>query len=344
MRPANAERKAMKNANRLPLLFLLCAAAACAGSGASGKPPAPPAESQDIAADHDVAEPESEPNDVHAYPFSEVGPEDAPMLRFGTAKKGAAQMMEVTLVTADPQGFVYVGDSAAGRVLRFTPEGQFESLFFIAEPRRPWTGLAADRGGVLYVASGGRLFRYVGANGTLLGEVQHPDGAGFFHVAPRPDFGVIASWRNPERDDFVLAGKDGAIETIYRNAVTGAAGEPAGDVLVAMDGRRTIYAAVDRLHAVCIFKFTGEYENRFGSEGEEYGQFSGSIAGLAADGQGRLFVSDAKGVSVLMSNDGSFLRRLRVQGSGLAIDDDDALFAAAGTEVAKYRVPPPPRD
>jgi hypothetical protein len=25
-------------------------------------------------------------------------------------------------------------------------------------------------------------------------------------------------------------------------------------------------------------------------------------------------------------------------------DDDDALFAAAGTEVDKYQIPPPPRD
>ena len=335
----------MKNAHRrFPLLFLLlCAAVGCVGAAADRKPPEPP-EPQDMAADQDAAEPEGEPNDVHASPFLEAPAKDVPVLRFGTAEKGPEQMMKVTLVTADPQGFVYAGDSVAGRVLRFTTEGKFESLFFIANPKGPWTGLAADRGGIVYVASSGHLFRYVGASGTLLGEVRHPDGAGFFHAAPRPDGGVIASWRNAERDDLVLVGRDGEIETIHRNAVTGAAGEPAGDVLVAMDGRRTIYAAVNRLHAVCIFKFTGEYENRFGSDGEEWGQFSGAIAGLTADGQGQLFVSDAKGVSVLMSNDGSFLWRLRVQGTGLAIDDDDALFAAAGTEVAKYRVPPPPRD
>ncbi|HEX4963197.1 MAG TPA: hypothetical protein VF173_20365 [Thermoanaerobaculia bacterium] len=44
-----------------------------------------------------------------------------------------------------------------------------------------------------------------------------------------------------------------------------------------------------------------------------------------------------------MSEDGRFLRRLEVKGTGMAIDDDDALFAAAGTEVANYRVLPPPR-
>jgi len=49
-------------------------------------------------------------------------------------------------------------------------------------------------------------------------------------------------------------------------------------------------------------------------------------------------------VSVIKSADGGFLRRLEVKGTGIAIDDDDALFAAAGTEVAKYRIPPPPKE
>jgi hypothetical protein len=269
--------------------------------------------------------------------------EDGALLRFGSAGKGSAQMTKAALVTVDPQGFVYAGDTDTGRVLRFTAEGKLASVFTLAKPWSPWTGLAADRSGSVYVACGGRLWRYEGASGSLLGEVKHPDGAGFFHVAPRPDFGVIASWRNAQRDDFVLVAKDGTIETIHRNAVTGAAGEPAGDVLVAMDGRRTIYAAVNQLHALCVFKFTGEYQNRFGSEGEEPGQFSGPFAGLTVDGQGQIFVSDANGVNVLMSEDGRFLRRLKVGGKGIAIDDDDALFAAAGTEVAKYQVPAPPR-
>jgi hypothetical protein len=312
------------------LLLLLCAAAALA---AARKPPKPP--------DTDQPPIEGVAND--APPIFKAPPEEVPVLRLGTAK-GSGRMTNAALVTVDPEGFVYTGDVDAGRVLRFTPAGKFDSVFFIAEPRRPWTGLAADRGGIVFVASGGRLFRYVGASGTLLGEVKHPDGAGFFHVAPRPDSGVVASWHNAQRDDLMLVGGDGAVETIHRDAVSGAAGEPVGDVLVAMDGRRTIYAAADKLHAVCIFKFTGEYENRFGSEGDEDGQFSGPIAGLAVDGQGQIFVSDAKGVNVLLVKDGSFVRRLEVKGTGIAIDDDDALFAAAGTEVAKYRVPPPPQD
>jgi outer membrane protein assembly factor BamB len=277
-------------------------------------------------------------------PVTIVPPEEVPVLHFGTAEKGAEKIAGVRLVAVDPDGFVYAGDTDAGSVLRYASEGKPAGRFDIAEPKGPWTGLAADRAGVVYVASAGRLFRYDGASGKLLGEVKHPDGAGFFHVAPRPDAGVIASWRNAQRDDFVLVAKDGTVETIHRNAVAGASGEPAGDVLVAMDGRRTIYAAVNPLHAICIFKFTGEYVNRFGSEGDEDGQFSGAIAGLTADGQGQIFVTDAKGVSVIKSVDGGFVRRLEVKGTGIAIDDDDALFTAAGTEVAKYQIPPPPKE
>jgi hypothetical protein len=321
------------------MLLLLFAAAVCAAVAPKAPPHRTAAHPKPKHSTR--GEPGNVPDDVPPVPLTP--PEDVPVLRFGEAGMGPGQMTKVALVTVDPQGFIYTGDTDAGRVMRFTPEGKFESLFFIENPKGPWTGLTADRAGIVYVASGGRLYRYEGASGKLLGEIKHPDGAGFFHVAPRPDFGVIASWRNTQRDDFVLVGKDGTIETIQRNAVTGATGEPAGDVLVAMDGRRTIYAAVNHLHAVCLFKLTGQYVNRFGSDGDEDGQFSGSIAGLTADGQGQIFVSDAKGVSVIKSEDGSFLRRLEIKGTGIAIDDDDALFAAAGTEVAKYRVPAPPK-
>jgi hypothetical protein len=204
----------------------------------------------------------------------------------------------------------------------------------LAKPERARTGLAVDRDGTLYVVSDDRLFRYA-ADGRLLGEVGHPDGAGFFHVAPRPDRGVVASWRNAERDDLVLVGRDGAIETIHRNAVSGAVREPAGEVLVAMDGRRNLYAAVPKLHIVCVFNFAGEYQNRFGSEGEDPGQFSGRITGLVADGEERVYVADGKRVSVFQSEDARFLRRLEVKATALAITDDDEVLAATGTEVAE---------
>ncbi len=295
-------------------------------AGCTGKTPPP------------LSIPDREPEEIFTADFEDAAPEimpepepQAPMLpRFGTG-----QMEKVTLVAVDPQGFVYAGEPDTGRVFRFKSSGELESQFSIAESPRPWTGLAVDRGGTVYVAAGERLFRYEGASGKLLGEVAHPDGAGFFHVAPRPDSGVIASWRNLQRDDLVLVSKDGMIEKVHHNAVTGAIGEPAGDLLVAMDGERTIYAAVNRLHAVCRFKFTGEYVNRFGSEGKEPGQFAGLMAGVTADGQGNVFVSDALGVNVFLSKDGRFLRRMALQGTGLAVSDDDELFAANGTEIVK---------
>lgn len=277
-----------------------------------------------------------------------AGPEGFELLRFETAGAGPGKLAKVSLVAVDPGGFLYAGDPATGRLLRFKPTGELDSRFSLAVPERPWTGLAVDRGGTVYVAAGNRLRRYAGTTGKLLGEVPHPDGPGFFHVAPRPDFGVVASWRNPRRDDLVLVGREGKIETIHRNAVGGATGEPAGDVLVAMDGRRNLYAAVSRLHAVCIFDFAGKYLNRFGSEGGEPGQFPSPFAGLTANGQEQVVVSDAQGAVSLFSTAGRFLRQLKVRGTGLAISDDDELFAANGTAVRKYPAgiwnlaPPPP--
>lgn len=319
------------------MLSRRCSAAFCfvlsLSAGCTGTAPVPP-----------VSIPEDrEPEEIYTADFEDAVPEVVPepppqepgLLRFGTTGTGPEGMEKATLVAFDPQGFVYAGEPETGRVLRFKASGEPDGHIAIAEPRRPWTGLAVDRGGAIYVASGDRLFRYEGVSARLLGEVVHPDGPGFFHVAPRPDSGVIASWRNPQRDDLVLVSKDGMVEKIHRGAVTAAIGEPAGDLLVAMDGERTIYAAVNRLHVVCLFRFTGEYVNRFGSQGAEPGQISGDMAGITADGQGNVFVSDARGVNVFLSRDGRFLRRLEIQGAGLAIGDDDELFAANGTEVVK---------
>ncbi len=245
-------------------------------------------------------------------------------LRFDTQDQG--------LIGVDPHGFLY----AAGqdRVTRFKLAGEGADNVALDKAERARTGLAVDREGVLYVVSDDRLFRYA-ADGRLLGEVKHPDGAGFFHVAPRPDRGVVASWRNAERDDLVIVGKDGAIETIHRNAVGGAVREPAGEVLVAMDGRRNLYAAVPKLHIVCVFNFAGEYQNRFGSEGDDPGQFSGPIAGLAVDGEERVYVADGKRVSVFQSEDARFLRRLELKATALAVTDEDEVLAARGAEVVE---------
>jgi hypothetical protein len=101
-----------------------------------------------------------------------------------------------------------------------------------------------------------------------------------------------------------------------------------------MDGRRRLYAAVDRLHAVCVFDFAGKYQNRFGSGGDKPGQLSGAIAGIAVDGQDQVFVSDAKSVNVF-SAAGRFLFRLDFAGTYLAVDEEDDLFAADGTQALR---------
>lgn len=88
-------------------------------------------------------------------------------------------------------------------------------------------------------------------------------------------------------------------------------------------------------------KPTGEYVNRFGSEGNEPGQLSGTLTGVAADGQGRVFVSDASKVSVFSAQDGRFLEWLGLQGTGLAISDDDEVFTANGTKVARLQAAKP---
>jgi sugar lactone lactonase YvrE len=267
-------------------------------------------------------------------PWDLLSSRTEPDLRFGSEGDGPGRMVDVNLVAVDPHGFLYTGDAGLHRITRFKLSGEVSASPAIGKPGKAWTGLAADRDGILYVVADNRLFRY-SPEGKLLGEVKHPDGAGFHHVAPRPDNGAVATWHNAERDDILLLDRDGAIEAIHRNAVSGAVGSPAGETLVAMDGRQNIYVAVPGLHILCAFNFQGEYQNRFGSEGEEPGQISGTIGGLTVDGQENVFVADGKRVNVFHGPDARFLRRVNRKATALAITDDDDVLASDGTEVSR---------
>jgi sugar lactone lactonase YvrE len=80
--------------------------------------------------------------------------------------------------------------------------------------------------------------------------------------------------------------------------------------------------------------------NRFGSDGDEPGQFRGTSA-IAVDGKGRIFVSDSKGVQVF-SNDGRYINVIKVEyfAYHLTFDDQGKLYLSTNQNKAeKYNIP-----
>jgi hypothetical protein len=113
-------------------------------------------------------------------------------------------------------------------------------------------------------------------------------------------------------------------------------GDPERIESLTMDGIGNIYALSGR---ETVFKFSpeGRYLNRFGGDGGEAGQFRAAQA-IAVDGQGRVYVSDIKGIQVFDSN-GRYLDTFKVEGNvafGMVFNDRNELFVAARNQVIKY--------
>jgi DNA-directed RNA polymerase subunit RPC12/RpoP len=263
-------------------------------------------------------------------------------LTFGAEGTGPGRFTDARHIAVDGEGNIYVGEYSDGRIQVFDPLGDFISLWMI-DAETPLRGLAADRQGVVYVVQGGEIFRYDGASGEPLSQVQYAEGWGFDDVTVMADGGLVAAWyRN--RDDIVRFDAQGDVLWTVPAAISGQSGDSELDIRVAVDGLGNIYA-LGRFNGA-VFKFTrdGKFVTRFGSQFDEPGQFR-SPTGIAVDGQGRVYVNDSWGIQVFDS-DGRYLDLIEVDGPAfaLAFNDQDELFVAARHKVIKYVLREPEPD
>lgn len=259
-------------------------------------------------------------------------------LSFGGEGSGPGLFGDARAIGVNPtNGNIYAANYDDGRVQAFNAEGQFLTQWMIPEEvSDPYFGdLAVSRDGTIYIPVFGKLKRFDG-EGQTLGEIDlDRDYVDNLDIAPDGTLVVIANsedilWLTPEGE--IIQRVDKAISTV--------SGDPELDTMVAVDGLGNVYALGTFNNAVFIFDSKGKYLNRFGSDGDEQGQFRAPLA-IEVDGQGRIFVSDIKGVQVF-SNDGRYIDVLRVQAAvayGLAFDDQGMLYITTGqNKVEKYRI------
>jgi streptogramin lyase/DNA-directed RNA polymerase subunit RPC12/RpoP len=257
-------------------------------------------------------------------------------LEFGSEGIGAGQFKDARSIAVDGEGRIYTAEYIGGRLQVFDVQGRFLTQWMV-DPKRPLSGMAADRQGTLYIVQGGSIIRYKGATGERLGELESR-GPGFnqnyssvFVALDGSLYAIAASY------NIVHIGTDGRIKTIID------AREKTGEYLhlegLAVSGNGHIYA-LDRSEE-SVFKFgpDGKFINRFGGEGTGAGQLR-SPDGIGVDGQGRVYVCDVgRGIQVFDSN-GRFLDSF-APGEvifEIAINDRNEIFASQRNlhKIVKY--------
>lgn len=257
-------------------------------------------------------------------------------LSFGGEGSGPGLFGDVRAIGVNPtNGNIYAANYDDGRVQGFDPQGKFITQWIIEkEISDPYFGdMAVGRDGRIYIPVFGKLKLFDG-QGQALGEIDlgrdHIDN---LDIAPDGTLVVIANG-----EDILWLTPDGEIKQRVDKAISTVSGDPELDALVAVDGLGNVYALGTFNNAVFVFDSKGKYINRFGSDGDEQGQFRAPLA-IEVDGQSRIFVSDIKGVQVF-GNDGRYIDVLNVKFAvayGLAFDDQGKLYITTGNKtIEKY--------
>lgn len=259
-------------------------------------------------------------------------------LEFGSEGIGPGQFKDARSIGVDGEGRIYVAEYIGGRVQVFDAQGKFLNGWMV-DRKMPLRAMAVDRKGTVYIAQKGVITRYEGMTGNPLGELRAPGVSRFDDVVATQDGGLLASAYAGGADDIVRFNSNGQVVQTIRKAISGQTDDSELDMRLASDGLGNIYALGTFNRAVFKFTREGRFVTRIGGEGEEPGQFRAPSA-LAVDGQGRIFVSDTKGIQVF-DTDGRYLDVFKVPNHiafGLIFNDRNELLSASREKVFKFTI------
>lgn len=255
---------------------------------------------------------------------------------FGGEGSGQGLFSDPRAVAVDGQGFIYVAEYSDGRIQRFNNAGEFQSLWNVGN--KSYVGsMTANRDGTVYVVFKGAIEQFEGSTGASLGQFKTTEDHSFDYLALAPD-GRLVTVINGE--NIMRFDRNGQPDLTIQAAISSVSGDSELDTRLAVDGLGNIYALGTFNEAVFKFAPDGKYITRFGSEGDESGQFSAPSA-IAVDGQGRVYVSDMKGIQVFDS-DGRYLDKIPADGFvfGMTITANNQLVAVSNRpKVYIYSLP-----
>lgn len=231
-------------------------------------------------------------------PKNDPGPEVE--LSFGEEGSRAGFFKDPRALAITRTGEYFVADYSTGRVQHFSEQGEFLNLW-IVEPDAIIQALAVDSAGSVYVVSQGEV-RVYDAAGQLLKPFPTPEGLYIEDLVIAADGSFVAVANG---DSLLRFSVQRELLWLAEDAVSSAAGESELNTKIAVDGLGYIYAAGSFTESVFKFSPAGKFIDRWGGSGEEDGQFR-AILSIGADADGRIYVSDIRGIQVF-SSDGRFI-------------------------------------
>lgn len=260
-------------------------------------------------------------NQVNPLAFARVS------LSVGAEGSGPGLFDDPRAIAVDPSGNVYVANYSDGRIQKFDPSGNFLMLWNIGTEKY-LSSLSVDRAGNVYAVYRGKLWKYNGSDGQLIGQLELPGEPRMEMVTATADGGLIAA---VSTEDYWRYDSHGQILFSLADVKNASFGDSEGVDALAVDGVGNVFMMGDSSYTVYKYSPDGLLLARFGSSGDEAGQFRAPLA-MAIDGQGRIYVSDIKGIQVF-APDGRYLEKFDTEGVafGLAFNDQGDLWATTNS-------------
>ncbi len=260
-------------------------------------------------------------------------------LSFGGEGTGPGLFRDVRAIAVNPvNGNIYASNYDDGRVQAFDAQGKFITQWIIPkENTEPYfDDIAVDRNGTVYIPVFGKIMRF-DDSGKALPDIKIA-GSRIDNLDIAADGSLVAI---ADGETILWLSAEGKVIKKVKAAISTVSGDPELDAKITVDGLGNVYVLGTFNNAVFVFGPDGKFTNRFGSEGDENGQFRAAYA-LAIDGTGRIFVSDSKGVQVF-SSDGRYIDRIKVKyfAFGLSFDDRGLLTVTTNQKkIEKYSITP----
>ena len=277
--------------------------------------------------------------------FSTEQPTDYASLLEIIGSEGIAlgQFVDPRAIAVAPEGEIFIADYSNGRVQRFDAQGIARSVWQW-DRERVVQSLGIGTDGHLYAIQAGNLLRFDRETGELLAELTYESPrriVSFSDLAVAPNGDVVALNHFGEFVRFDASGNVLQIVDIEETANIRRARK------LTVDGVGNVYllgtyedALGKRHNGVFLFDTDGRYLSRFGSDGDEAGQFR-SPNTIAVDGQGRIHVSDFGGI-LTFSNSGTFLGVTDPEGVifGIAFNSQSEMWAVGNANrLFRYTLP-----